>query len=267
MFNIEAIVEYLLPYALKFEELYNYDIPKDKDLMLLKEKGIISFEQCQELQQMESSFEKNAELKLMVSSGLNKMDSIQDRKLVYKWIVSTWGGINSINVEKLNSSVEDFLKKRAEGANYSKIESRASVTKVLSFIDPEKYIIYDTRVAYSINWILLKTNASEMFFPMSEGRNSKLTGVNIETLIRLSRASEYLNNLEDKKVMSKVDKKVFIEDALAYPMLCDLISDINDKLWNDDRRKYPFYTEMLLFAIADNIIFEDILKTCCISFA
>lgn len=267
MFNIEAIVEYLLPHALKLEKLYNYDTPKDKDVIFLKENGIISSEQCQRLQKIETSSEKNAELKLMLSSVLHKLDSIKDKKLVYKWIVSNWGGINTINVEKLNSSVENFLKQRAEGSKYSKIESRASVTKVLSFIDPEKYIIYDTRVAYSINWILLKTNSSERFFPMSEGRNSKLTGVNIETLIRLSRAYEYLDNLHDKKVMSKVDKRVFIDDTLAYPTLCDLIAAINEKLWSDEKRKYPFYTEMLLFAIADNIIFEDVLKTCSINFA
>ncbi|GKU24378.1 hypothetical protein CFOLD11_12040 [Clostridium folliculivorans] len=266
MFNIEAIVEYLLPFALKIEKLFNWDTPKDKDVNFLKENGIISSEECQQLQQIESSYEKNVAVKLILSSVLDKLDSIQDRKLVYKWIVSNWGGINSINVEKLNSSVEQFLKQRAEGSKYAKIESRASVTKVLSFIDPEKYIIYDTRVAYSINWILLKTNSSKMFFPMSEGRNSKLRGVNIETLIRLSRASEYLDNLNDKKVMSKVDKKIFIDDTLAYPMLCDLIAAINHKLWSDERTKYPFYTEMLLFAIADNIIFEDVLKTCSMKF-
>jgi hypothetical protein len=42
----------------------------------------------------------------------------------------------------------------------------------------------------------------------------------------------------------------------------DLIENINKRLWKDkvERQKMPFYTEMLLFSIADNHIFRDIVQ-------
>lgn len=95
---------------------------------------------------------------------------------------------------------------------------------------------------------------------MPQSRNSKLSAIDISTLIRLSRVDNYTNNLGSKRMISNSDKKVFVEKSKAYTTLCDLILGINENLWQDNRKKYPFYTEMLLFSIADNIIFYDVLN-------
>lgn len=46
--------------------------------------------------------------------------------------------------------------------------------------------------------------------------------------------------------------------------MCDLVNQINEELWddNDKRKIYPFYTEMILFAIAVREILIDIANSC-----
>jgi len=55
-----------------------------------------------------------------------------------------------------------------------------------------------------------------------------------------------------------VNYTIFIPKADAYFELNSLVGQVNELLWNDTRRQEPFYTEMLLFAIADRGVFEDI---------
>ncbi len=59
------------------------------------------------------------------------------------------------------------------------------------------------------------------------------------------------------------DNKVFFTKAEAYTKLNDLVGRVNEKLFEneEDKKHQRVYTEMLLFSIADNIIFEDILKS------
>ena len=45
----------------------------------------------------------------------------------------------------------------------------------------------------------------------------------------------------------------------AYQHLNTLISEVNTQLW-DDKQKELYYSEMLLFSIADNIVFNDIVN-------
>lgn len=113
-----------------------------------------------------------------------------------------------------------------------------------------------------MNWILLKTKASKSFFPMPESRNSKLNAINIATLIRISNDKSYIDNIGANKMISNCDKKIFIEKSMAYITLCNLISELNIKLWDDDKKQYPFYMEMLIFSLSDTEIFSDILNSC-----
>ena len=61
----------------------------------------------------------------------------------------------------------------------------ANISKVASYMYPEKYCIYDSRVAYTLNWIILSQNTGNMFFPIPEGRNSKMIAFDMRGLIRL----------------------------------------------------------------------------------
>ncbi|MBU5440121.1 hypothetical protein KQI42_19185 [Tissierella sp. MSJ-40] len=96
-------------------------------------------------------------------------------------------------------------------SNKLAFESIASVSKVLSFMFVEQYIIYDARVAYAMNWIFLKTNSSKVFFTMPESRNSKLNTLDISTLSRLSNVKGHINNIGINKMVSNSDKNIFIK--------------------------------------------------------
>lgn len=260
-FDIDKIVDYLKPYSYCLNTSYTWNTPANEELLKATEIGVFNLEQCNALIIEINMFERNVILKKLLSKMLSDASSHETKKVIFKWIVQKWGGINVKDEEKLYTSVVSFLEQNTSPKKLS-FDSIASVTKVLSFIDPERYIIYDARVAYSVNWILLKTGASKLFFPMPESRNSKLNAIDISTLIRLSNVNNYSRNIGTNRMISNADKEVFIGKAMAYTTLCDLIMKVNDRLWEDDRKKYPFYTEMLIFSLADTNIFSDILESC-----
>jgi hypothetical protein len=62
-----------------------------------------------------------------------------------------------------------------------------------------------------------------------------------------------------------MDKAIFIEKPKAYTEMCEIIKKVNSLLWNDEKKDFPYYTEMLLFSLADTVIFEDIMQSCSLS--
>lgn len=261
LFDINMVINYLKPYSYHLDTSYIWDTPNESQLLDAVEKGIFNMTQLNKLISEKNMFERNVILKKMLYTILSATNSPETKKMIFKWIVYNWGGINVKDIDKLYSAVVKFSN-YDKGSQKLAFDSIASVTKILSFMHPEKYIIYDARVAYSMNWILLKTGASKMFFPMPDSRNSKLNAIDISTLIRLSKIYNYSGKIGTNRMISNSDKEVFIQKSMAYITLCDLIMKINKRLWEDDRRKYPFYTEMLIFSLADTDIFNDILNSC-----
>lgn len=141
-------------------------------------------------------------------------------------------------------------------------ERIASTSKVLSFYKPTDYIIYDSRIAYSLNAIMLLVDASKKYFPVPKGTNSKMNAFNIEVLIRLKhKPREYIRN-GSKKLISNADKTLFFKENDAYSILNNTIKKINKEFYKNDPYKQdkPFYTEMLLFGIADTLIYDKIFQ-------
>lgn len=254
IFDIDKIVDYLKPFSQELISTYFWDTPSDRDMLNAFEDQLFNKEQYETLLSQKNMFTRNVELKKILSVSLSKTESEDIRKKIYKWIVKKWGGIDVKNIDKLYLTISDFLAS-SEKPNSKLFESISSNSKILSFINPDKYIIYDARVAYTLNWIMLKTDASKVFFPMPLGRNSKLTAIDISTLIRLTKTDRYIDNFGHSKMIDVSDKKIFIKKSEAYTIMCNLVKEINDKLWDDEKRNYPFFTEMLMFALADKDIF------------
>ena len=86
----------------------------------------------------------------------------------------------------------------------------------------------------------------------------------LNVLIRLKNISNYqvsdIDKLNNRLFMKKADSKLFINEKIAYHELNKLISQVHRILWKDDLEKIEnlYYTEMLLFAIADREIYVDI---------
>ena len=256
-FNTDKIISYLKAYKDDLHQLYNWNVKLDG----LVEMKIINKNELKELNK-KNTFYREITLKKKLNFLL-KQSYINDKEKFYKlclWIVKDWGGIKTGSEAAINKLVEEFL--NSEKQQYKRI---ASTSKVGAFMYPEKFLIYDSRVAYSLNWIILSEGAGKYFFPIPSGRNSKMMAFNMDVLIRLKKIDNYrsikTSELENKQYINNKDKTHFIPKKEAYFELTKLVKEINNKLWKEDKWKEMLYfTEMLLFAIADRQIYNDITK-------
>ncbi len=254
-FDIKRIADYLERYKNQLDELYDWK----PNFQRLAEIGIVNEAELAKLQSPNlSNFQKDEKLKDILSKALNEcaVDS-QRFQEISLWIIRDWGGIHNGSDSDTMRSIIDFL--QTDSPRFNRI---ASTSKVGGFMTPDKRIIYDSRVAYSMNWIILSESAGDKFFPIPEGRNSKMQSFNLNVLIRLKFADIYkpdkTEDWRNRKYISAKDKKIYISKSDAYYELNDLVGKVNEVLWTNDRKQQPFYTEMLLFSIADKCVFREI---------
>ncbi len=256
-FNISKIANYLGRYKDQLDELYEWEV---KNTQKLAEIDVANESEIAELKSSDlCHFQKTQRLKSILSKALNDYQIIDIPRFeqIALWIIRDWGGIHNGSDSDTIRCVNAFL-----GADKPSFDRIASSSKVGGFMTPTKRIIYDSRVAYAMNWIILSENAGKKFFPIPEGRNSKMQAFNLDVLIRLKFLDIYkpdkTQGWKDGRYISTKDRDIFIPKADAYFELNSLVGQVNELLWNDTRRLEPFYTEMLLFAIADTGVFEDI---------
>jgi hypothetical protein len=255
-FKVDKIVKYLDRYKDNLHNLYQWKSKIEK----LVELKVLSQEELVELNN-KTPYKKEVALKSKIKKALDS-SLIENPELFDKiclWIIKEWGGIKGAK-DSNTLKLIDLFKNQLE-PSFNRI---ASSSKVGSFMFPEKYIIYDSRVAYSLNWILLSENAGNKFFPIPEGRNSKMLAFDMNVLIRLKHIEKYqeneLKDLDKKSYINNKDKDCYIPKKLAYKELNKLIKLISKRLWKEDESKMLYYTEMLLFSIADKEIYSDITK-------
>ena len=251
-FDLDKIADFLKDYKDNLSKLYTWN-PKIDELV-----NILSPSDFKELSK-KIPYDKEIILKKKINLKLNefynKTDKNQFNSLCL-WVIKVWGGISTAKDPDTIELVNEFL--NSEKPNYNRI---ASSSKVGAYMYPDKYIIYDSRVAYSLNWIILSRNAGNCFFPIPSGRNSKMMAFDMNVLIRLKNINCYSPtdiSKMDKKYISKKDTLVYISKEDAYSELNKLIKKISIRLWDHEKAKMLYYTEMLLFAIADRDIYVDI---------
>jgi hypothetical protein len=254
IYDTNKITNYLKTYSNDLSKLYKWNVKLDK----LVELGVLTPAELYNLQH-KPPYEKGVVLKNKLNIKLNEVhgdDTILFDKLCM-WIIKDWGGIRGAKTENTLQLVHQFI--NCQDWNYKRI---ASISKVASYMYPDRYCIYDSRVAYALNWIILSQNAGTMFFPIPEGRNSKMIAFDMKVLIRLLNVHEYtVNNTSDMDeglFVKNRDKHIFIPKNEAYGVLNSLIKQVSKELWDDIRSEYLYYTEMLLFSIADREIIKDI---------
>ncbi len=199
-------------------------------------------------------FYKDVYLKFILNEMLNQKKDIN----LHKWIVSDWGGIKTH---------KDFktLKESMRNQSFDRI---SSWSKIASFQNINDYVIYDSRVIYSLNWLIFrfnkKYNKTEKYFFQPSGRNKLLTLLPVDSIINFG-------NIEYLEVNSKGDNifgDIYFQKSECYSKMCELIKKLNKLIFKNieiqikdtkiKAENYPFFTEMLLFQIADDIIFDDI---------
>ena len=188
---------------------------------------------------LQTEFDKNVYLK----ENFYKLPKDEQEKHFY-WIIQEWGGIKSFkrsekNDERIKKFLNELNKLKVGGDSFSCI---SSLSKIASFTAPQNYAIYDSRVIYSLNWLLFNYTDEYELFPQPNGRNVELSKYNLDTIFRLTKRNfSYINNSQ------------------AYIKYCNLLKELTPKIYGENGEIYML--EMLLFTIADSAIVKELEKS------
>lgn len=105
-------------------------------------------------------------------------------------------------------------------------------------MDHQAYAVYDSRVIYSLNWLLFKYSTLKEFYPQPIGRNADITQYELNTIF----------NLFDGPVNYK-------NHRIAYHDYCQLMKKLSMEVY---AKSEPYWAEMLLFILAPKYIVNDI---------
>ena len=214
-----------------------------------------------------SKLEKEVGLKFVVNNELKQQG--HDRKKSAKWIIKTWGGIRGIKDSSIQDIVENLDKQEFLYKNIS------SWSKVLSFKNIDNDVIYDSKAIYSLNWLLLHLNNPTKYFVQPEGRNRKLIAFPINAIINFRHSK--LINLEKRG--EKAIENVYYKSDEVYIKYREIVRLINLEIWDNKYidltklvghkvylKDYSFFTELLLFNMADDVIVTDVQNNVSISY-
>ncbi len=206
---------------------------------------IFSNQEKNSLNKQKNIYRRNLRLKEIIKNKANGSYDLTDLNF---WIINNWGGINTFkandnNFKKIKTFSDELKKGKLTRKNF---ETISSLSKLSSFINPDEYVIYDSRVIYVLNWLILTTENDLKYFPMPNSRNKRLVDFDINTLIYLINFDKYSNN-----------EIIFYDYHEAYFIYCSLMKSLSQVLYNTPNIK-PYILEMLLFSIADVEIFNEI---------
>ena len=116
-----------------------------------------------------SDDEKRIAAKKHVAKIWYSLDN-HERFRVASWIIKDWGGIRGNKDETISNYVSFSLEKQK---NFL-FKGVSSYSKILSFTNPDKFAIYDARVASSLNCLLLEGRSNKFLFPIPDSQNRNI---------------------------------------------------------------------------------------------
>lgn len=187
-----------------------------------------------------------------------------------EFIVSDWGGIE---IKDCNKFIEKYLSGFPDQNVKIKYERISSSTKVLSFYQPKEHAIYDSRVIYSLNWLILRIRLENpslpifKFFPQPSSENGVLKRLNYSSLLTATfNGSHEILTGDIGRVRASGGKMQF-NSLIALEIECDknqayekyssLLLELSSQLLPKDDHALT-KVEMLLFAMADKEIAQDV---------
>lgn len=204
-------------------ENFQWDIPSNCPIIIPKEH--------------DSGYLKNIYLKD------NFKETIRGDKTLgsHYWVVQDWGSIGSFKKnDKNNIRIKNFLRELENNSlTRNTFECIPSLSKIASFINPDKYSIYDSRAIYTLNWLIFNHSSSTELFPQPIGRSAELSKYDMQTIFRLT-----------KRQFSYRSHKV------AFHQYCALLNKLAPQIFGEDRK--PYKVEMLLFMVAPTKIVSQI---------
>lgn len=181
-----------------------------------------------------SNLEQNIFLKENLVQKLQNDDSLE----THYWIIREWGGIKSFKQsDENNQLIRQFLTELNSEKLSNGLLKISSLSKVASFMDCERFAIYDSRAIFSLNWLLFKFTNADLFF-QPQGRNKELEIRNMEVLFHFFDV-----------------KPNYREDKVSFHQYCALLQDLAKQVYGEQAK--PYHIEMLLFRIAPTWICAD----------
>lgn len=222
--RLESLTKVLktLAQAYPLTEFFDWDIPESCPLTFPNN--------------LSNQYERNIYLKHHYKDHIAAGDSLDSKY----WIIQNWGGIRSFKSNERNDSLLKKLDSELKACKLTRptFSVISSISKVASFINHNEYAIYDSRVIYSLNWLLFKHTNTTSLYPQPSGRNAELAKFDLVTIF----------NLSNKNISLKSHKT-------AYFDYCSLMKDLSKEVYG---RPEPYHVEMLLFLIATKHIVSDI---------
>ena len=213
----EIIVEYSKKYVNENNDWYNWrEINEDKLPMGIElPKG--------------NQYLKNVILKKELNKKWKESQSDEDKLILIKYYIATWGGIHTNSSE----SMEEYSKLSASQLIKNGKKGIASWSKAIVVHDPNEYAIFDARVAISLNCIQKLYGLNDaVLFPVLPSRNKIVALGN--KLIKATAKSESWEKAYEENFYTQYLK------ILNY-VAKELNSDIST-------------IEMLLFAKAEELV-------------
>lgn len=211
----------------KDPKILEYKWPDDNTPSFIKEK--INFS-------LSLDEKKTLELRRVVHSSWNEIS--EDQKLVLLgWLIRDWGGIQNIHDETLitcikhesclgSESPESESAKKYFFGNFKNISSKS---KCLAFMYPNKYFIYDSRVAIALIKILSK------YHPKSSWTFH----------LPRDRGGDYDNFKKDPELKSTIECRT----KVTYLQYCELVKMISEFLGEEESQ----LIEMKLFMLGKHL--------------
>ena len=213
----EIIVKYSKKYINENNDWYNWrEINEDKLPMGIKLPN-------------GNQYLKNVVLKKELNKKWKESQSDEDKLILIKYYIATWGGIHTNSSE----SMEEYSKFSASELIKNGKKGIASWSKAIVVHDPNEYAIFDARVAISINCIQKLYGINDaVLFPVLPSRN-KIVAIG-NKLIKATAKSESWEKAYEENFYTQYLK------ILNY-VAKELNSDIST-------------IEMLLFAKAEELV-------------
>ena len=155
--------------------------------------------ECNKFKKTFEDFKDNpAKLTLEAKASVSKYLSDNRDKETYlkvaKWIIGEWGKINSVPKDDSLTELRETIEAKNDPNKYADVigfDGISSLSKVASFLDCAKYPVYDSRVAFTLNWLIFterwheKDNGEMKFFRQPAARNGDMDIHDQETIFNL----------------------------------------------------------------------------------
>lgn len=206
-----------------------YEWPRNRQIPLNRLQGINV-----DIPDDVSFYEQNVKLKRRLSEVWKTADA-ERRFEIARWIIKDWGGIYAIRDGNISILVNDAERK----TDIRRAAGTASYSKILAFVWPDEFCIYDSRVSVSLKAVQLLANTPPMVaFAFVQGRGK---------LMR--KGSGFSSRTDFERVLARPEHQwQFVRDRDSYALYNDVMRELAHEFSCP-----PHDLEMLLFAVAERL--------------